>query len=250
MSSSRFYYKPLDAVVAMSIRSNAVRYTARWKGAELHLSVPRGERYEHVVHALEQMTPRLLLSKPTASKSALAVGSRLQLDGDCTISIESSESAGGYLRSKFADSNHLVITVDTDVDISAPDAQLRLSRFMLRAIKIWTDLYVVTRGRELASQLGLKVDEWEVGTGRKTLGRCKLLRKGLMGRTTSRITLSAATMLLPCELRDYIIYHELAHLTHMDHSPEFHALVDRYTGGREARLEARLKAFAWPIVRT
>ena len=35
----------------------------------------------------------------------------------------------------------------------------------------------------------------------------------------------------------------------MNHSPEFHALVDRYTGGQEKALEQELKRFKWPIVR-
>lgn len=54
---------------------------------------------------------------------------------------------------------------------------------------------------------------------------------------------------LPQELRDYIICHELAHLSEMNHSPRFHALLDSYLDGREAMLAARLRAYSWPVLR-
>jgi hypothetical protein len=54
---------------------------------------------------------------------------------------------------------------------------------------------------------------------------------------------------LPQELRDLIILHELAHLSEMNHSPRFHALLDTYLDGREALLRNLLRNYAWPILR-
>ena len=56
-------------------------------------------------------------------------------------------------------------------------------------------------------------------------------------------------MFLPKDLIEYIICHELAHLTHMNHSPQFHALVNKYVNGLEKALEKKLKAFTWPVIR-
>ena len=41
------------------------------------------------------------------------------------------------------------------------------------------------------------------------------------------INLNLNLMRLPADLRDYVILHELAHLRHRNHGPEFHALLDR-----------------------
>ena len=57
------------------------------------------------------------------------------------------------------------------------------------------------------------------------------------------LRLNAALMHCPMALCDYVIVHELAHLTHPDHSPAFHALV-RATLPCADELRARMRAFA------
>lgn len=54
---------------------------------------------------------------------------------------------------------------------------------------------------------------------------------------SGRVMLSWRLVMAPAAVRDYIIIHELAHLTHFDHSPAFWARVDffcpeRYTAER------------------
>ncbi len=65
------------------------------------------------------------------------------------------------------------------------------------------------------------------------------------GSCTGRndISLSLYLMTLPEHLRDFVIIHELCHTVHHDHSPRFHALVDRLTGGREKALARELKNY-------
>ena len=54
-------------------------------------------------------------------------------------------------------------------------------------------------------------------------------------------------LLLPQELSDYVVCHELAHLKHMDHSPAFWALTERLMPGALEK-RSRLKALPeqWP----
>lgn len=57
------------------------------------------------------------------------------------------------------------------------------------------------------------------------------------------LSLSLYLMALPERLRDYVIVHELCHTIHHDHSPRFHALVDRCLGGQERALDRELKSY-------
>lgn len=86
----------------------------------------------------------------------------------------------------------------------------------------------------LSEATGLKCEKLSIRTSRTKWGSCS-------GR--NHISLSLFLMTLPEHLRDYVIVHELCHTVHHDHSPRFHALVDRLVGGREKALNRELRAF-------
>lgn len=60
------------------------------------------------------------------------------------------------------------------------------------------------------------------------------------------INLNMRLILLPGHLQDYVILHELCHLRHQNHGPQFHALLDSLLGGREADLRRELRG--WRII--
>lgn len=86
----------------------------------------------------------------------------------------------------------------------------------------------------IAAQTGLHYGRLSIRASRTKWGSCS-------GRND--ISLSLFLMTLPEHLRDFVILHELCHTVHHDHSPRFHALVDRLSGGREKALNRELKAF-------
>ncbi len=59
----------------------------------------------------------------------------------------------------------------------------------------------------------------------------------------NNISLSLFLAALPERLQDYVIIHELCHTVHHNHSPHFHALVDRCLGGREKDLRNELRQY-------
>ena len=56
------------------------------------------------------------------------------------------------------------------------------------------------------------------------------------------ISLAVTLPLLPVELSDYVVLHELAHTVHFDHSPAFWQRLDACCNGRSKELRDRLKA--------
>ena len=77
--------------------------------------------------------------------------------------------------------------------------------------------YLPYRLEYFAKLYGYKYDNFRVSHASTRWGSCT--RHGKNGSTT--ISLNIGLMNVPEILRDYVILHELAHLNHMDHSPEF-----------------------------
>ncbi len=124
-------------------------------------------------------------------------------------------------------------------DVESPTIQKFLNRMITLAGLHATDAFVIPRAKELAKRLGLQVNGWDIKNTKTALGKCS---------STRIITLSPKLIFLPPELRDYIIYHELAHLTEMNHSARFHEICNKYCSGREAEFKARVDAFSFPII--
>lgn len=98
---------------------------------------------------------------------------------------------------------------------------------------------VIPQGAAIARRFGVSPAGWRAMRAARRLGVCDA--RGIIG-------LSGRCLFLDDELREFVICHELAHLTHLNHSAAFHALCNRYLGGREAALAARLKTVRFPLL--
>lgn len=73
------------------------------------------------------------------------------------------------------------------------------------------------RLRELAAKYSFEYNSVRIKHNSSNWGSCS--RKG-------NINLNLNLVRLPDELRDYVILHELCHLRHPNHGPQFHALLE------------------------
>ena len=86
----------------------------------------------------------------------------------------------------------------------------------------------------LSAATGLRYEKLSIRASRTKWGSCS---------GQNHISLSLYLMTLPGHLRDFVILHELCHTVHHNHSPRFHALLDRLVGGREKELSRELRRF-------
>ncbi len=88
------------------------------------------------------------------------------------------------------------------------------------------------RLQELAARHGFRYNAVRIKRNKSNWGSCS--RKG-------NINLNLSLVLVPDELRDYVLLHELCHLKHPDHSPAFHALLEEVCPGHIALQKALRK---------
>ena len=157
----------------------------------------------------------------------------------CRVLIEATNPRPGYVQTRWED-NTLHVAVHPEADLTDINTKQFVSDMISHAMEYIADKELLPYAREVANGLGLSPAGFEVGRGMRKLGHC----------TTKRvIQLSRNLMFLPEPLVRYIICHELAHLTHMNHSPQFHALCNQYCDGQEKHLEQQLRQFHFPILK-
>lgn len=98
--------------------------------------------------------------------------------------------------------------------------------------KSYAQEYLTPRVEHFSNIMKLNYSEIKFRKMKSRWGSCS--SKGV-------ITLNTQLIKIDKELIDYIVVHELAHLTHMNHSKKFHNLVESYIPNHK-ELNKRLKA--------
>ena len=221
-------------VIHYVVRSRAKRFVARWKTGELQLSVPPRVTEDEFYKTLDVLKPRLLPHKPADSKYYL--GQVIDC-GEFKVIIESLETNSKLIEARRC-TGGWALYVPASLDISSPAAVIAIGRVLRNIAAAEAPAILIPRANELADRVGRHPIGWTISKGQRTLGRCDC---------RGYIALSCILVFYEQPLRDYVIYHELAHLSEMNHSPRFHKLCNHYCQGREQELVARLKASRLPV---
>lgn len=221
--------------VLVSARPNTRRATARWRNGLVSLNVPRSYGLPDINRLLDHFAPRLLECRPELHYCAPM---RLSFPGvDFVIARQ------GLLPSKILAKASLPVCsleVGSGFDFADSATTRAVSDMLCKLARKVAPQILTPRARQLAASIGRNPAGWTISSGFRTLGTCSA--KGI-------ISLSYVLVFLPQELRDYVIFHELAHLSEMNHSPRFHQLLNSYLGGREQLLCSLLRGYDWPVLR-
>jgi predicted metal-dependent hydrolase len=123
-------------------------------------------------------------------------------------------SAFSIKRSK----QQVIVYLPEDARLSDPAIIRAVRDAIIAALRLEAKSYLPKRLSFLASKYGFSYQKVRFSHASGRWGSCS---------TQGTISLNIALMKLPFELIDYVIIHELAHTRHMNHSPEFWALVEQ-----------------------
>ncbi len=229
------YDDPLLGTVTIKTLATAKRYVVRWKDDGLHITVPVGTTASEFKSTMESWRQKLLSKKPS-DETKYFIGFKHETD-DWSVEIcGEPRIPAGYASTKLNHGNGIdryAILVNPATDFDNPTTKRLMSGLLKKLAAYAAHDHLLPQARETANALGLgkRVKTFKIGRGIKRMGCCA---------ASGEISLSCTLMFMPRSLRRATITHELAHLTHFDHSPSFYALWDKYLGHSHAiDVEAR-----------
>lgn len=230
--------------VKVNAQSRSIR--ARWVGPEVQITIPQNLPVDEYNRFIDEFGLRIKANKPRSRYY-----NRQIIEGnfaDFEVRVCTSGVTPDYFITQEDDhplrgkKRNYIINISRRL---APDYSFDTPRLenivntMLKhcAAKACAD-FLIPHARELASHIERFPLGWDIKDSRTRLGCCS--SRGI-------ITLSPRLIFLPTHLADYIIYHELAHLSEMNHSAAFHEVCDSYCDGKEEQYRAEVKAFKFPV---
>lgn len=90
--------------------------------------------------------------------------------------------------------------------------------------------------------LGQPVPRLSLGDARGRWGSCSRIAKGAGGDARAHVRMNWRLVMAPVRVRRSVVAHEVAHLLHMNHSPDFYALLDNLFEGDRPACDRWLRA--------
>jgi predicted metal-dependent hydrolase len=132
----------------------------------------------------------------------------------------------------FTTGNTFVVCYPATLEPTAKEVQDFARKAISALVKKTAPSILHTRTQHWANKLNLQYTDFAVRSMKSRWGSCN---------SKGRICLNSTLILLPDELIDLVIVHELCHLAEFNHSKHFHELVDQALGGKEKQYREALK---------
>ncbi len=131
--------------------------------------------------------------------------------------------------------HNILIKISEQDQIQSSLVQGFIQEVFTDVLRYEAKLYIPKRVAELAQKNNLKYQGIKINTAKKRWGSCS---------TVNNLNFSCFLIMLPTELIDYVILHELSHTIHKNHSPAFYALLNQLSKGQHPTLNEKLKQFS------
>jgi predicted metal-dependent hydrolase len=202
------------------VRSNrktmALHITARGVEVRAPLFMPAYEIERFVASKerwIEKHLSKAPLDRAKNGKFMLGYGDAVSFRGkDCRIvgAPERTSSKPGRIGGKYSDGVFLI------TEGLAPDERRAI---LVCILKYEARIYISQRVRYYAAQMGLEPDRVRITSAFGRWGSCSAKK---------RLNFAWMLMMADDEGIDSVVVHELAHMIHLNHSPEFYKTVRQY----------------------
>lgn len=226
----------MDEKLSFDIRESAraSRISFRMKDGRLTATVPIDCTQKQIDKAYAELEPRLreMVERYGKQHKSRFIGPDFRIETDC-FRMALRQGLVQHPRA-ISSIGALDIVYPAGTDFQNEEFQQWLLHVTEEALRHQAKLQLPNRLMELASAYGLQVLEVRIHN-----------TKGRWGSRSSKgiINLSFYLLLLPRHLQDYVMMHELCHITYMDHSPRFWALLDRYCQGQNKKYRSEMKRY-------
>ncbi len=241
--SSRYTDPELGPVV-VKVHGTTRHIRARWTGNVLTVTIPTNLPEGDFERFMERNRAAILDMRPTEEFyigrviDAPLVDFTIAVQNQCNANAGITRLVSKPLRGKKINYTLWLSAELSQKQIRTPQVQEHMRSLIKKAATDASRLLILPRARSIADLHGVKVRKFDIRDTSTRLGSCS---------SQGNISLASRLIFLPQHLSDYVICHELAHRTYMDHSPAFHSLTDKYCGGTEAQCVSELRKFKWPV---
>lgn len=182
----------------------------RISGSEVKVSLPTWMPYKAAVLYVAQKAD--WISAHRKNRTAIINGSKI---GYRTFFIR--ETYGARFSSTIT-KDTIIARIPVSSDLYSQEVQKKLTNLAQKALQLDGEEYIIPRVRKLANRHNFEVSIIEIKNLKSRWGHCS---------SKKDLAFSLFLAQLPQNCIDYVIYHELAHTVHMNHSNEFWELVEQ-----------------------
>lgn len=225
-----YYLEDKDlGVIFVRVDVRAKQFIARKREGRIILTVPEDTTEKELRTALEKMKPGLLQLESVERE---IIDENFVLK---TLSFEVKVVRCNFSRSYAQMQNSVLqIAVPENVSIGDEIVQAEVRGAIERAMQREARRILPSWVRQLALEHGFAFAEVKISKSRTRWGSCS---------SQKNISLSCFCLLLPSQLIELVILHELCHTLELNHSARFWNHLDRITGGKAKELTRKLKEF-------
>lgn len=216
-------------IVARNPKARRIILRARPDG--IHITVPTYATQNDIEKAITECVPKLLQRQ--TQRQERIIDKEYSIEGENFV-FRIEEHTANIFQIRH-NGKEAVLLCPVGTDYSDKRMQEWLRKAITTALTRRAKELLSRRLEELAAKKGFKYSNCTVRNVHSRWGSCN---------TKQSISLSIYLALLPNELIDYVLLHELCHTVEMNHSERFWALMDSVVAPAKAKdLRKRLKTY-------